>query len=79
MQYGAGLAVSYNKVIDEQIDKVLEAQERSKEERSFEKSADKPMESSRDAFSSAHDSKGGEKDWRSLRAEREPAQQDRER
>ena len=31
MQYGAGLAVSYNKVIDEQIDKVLEAQERSKE------------------------------------------------
>lgn len=68
------LSVSWNT----QIDKVVvQAQEKEKTQQRekpaeyvFEKAADTARESSKDAFKTAHDKKGGEKDWRSLRDER---------
>ena len=58
----------------------MEAQKRKEQEQVFEKSAEKSNDTSKDAFETAHDKQGGEKDWRSLREEREAAQQkDRDR
>lgn len=69
--YGAGLAVSYNKTIDKHLDKTLEAQRQREAEPKFQKDSDRSPESSKDAFQKAHDQTGGEKDWRSLKADRE--------
>jgi hypothetical protein len=59
--YGTGLAVSYNKVIDEQISKAQEAQEKQKQ-RDFQKPSNRSPETGKDAFKKAHDREGGEKD-----------------
>jgi hypothetical protein len=68
------LSASWNKHIDKAV---VQAQEKEKTQQRekpaeyvFEKSADTARESSKDAFKTAHDKQGGEKDWRSLRDER---------
>ena len=70
-----GVESSWNKRIDKQIDKTLERQQeqerQEKAEQTFEKSAEQSPDSSRDAFTQAHDRTGGEKDWRTLREERQ--------
>ena len=48
-----------------------EQERQEKAEQTFEKSAEQSPDSSRDAFTQAHDRTGGEKDWRSLREERQ--------
>lgn len=69
--FQAGLAIPLNKVIDKQIDAALEQQRHREAEPTFEKDATRSPDSSKDAFGKAHDQAGGEKDWRSLRADRE--------
>jgi hypothetical protein len=78
--FEAGLATPYNGVIDKQIDKALEQQRQRESEPTFEKEATRSPDSSRDGFQKAHDQTGSEKDWRSLKADREAeAKNDRER
>lgn len=74
----------FNKIIDQKIEAAwkqqVEQDRQNHAEQSFEKAALKSPESSKDAFQKAHDQKGGEKDWRSLKADREAeAKKDRER
>lgn len=69
--FQAGLAIPLNKVIDKQIEVALEQQRQKEAEPTFEKDATRSPDSSRDAFQKSHDQKGGEKDWRSLKADRE--------
>lgn len=68
------LSVSWNTQIDKMVVKAQENEKTQQLEKPaeyvFEKSADTPRESSKDAFKTAHDRQGGEKDWRSLRDER---------
>lgn len=73
--YKKGVEATWNKQIDKKIDKAIEQQQeqerQQKAERTFEKSATQSPESSKEAFKNAHDRTGGEKDWRSLREDRQ--------
>jgi hypothetical protein len=71
ISFTAGLATPYNKVIDKLIEKALEQQRQKEAEPTFEKGTSRSPDSSKDAFQKAHDQTGGEKDWRSLKADRE--------
>lgn len=78
--FGAGAAAPFNNLIDKQLETVLEQQRQKEAEPTFEKETTRSPDSSRDGFQKAHDQTGGEKDWRSLKADREAkAKNDRER
>ena len=78
--FGAGVAVPFNNLIDKKLEAVLEQQRQKEAEPTFEKETTRSPDSSRGAFQKAHDQTGGEKDWRSLKADREAeAKNDRER
>ncbi|MCP4099682.1 MAG: hypothetical protein GY748_25970 [Planctomycetaceae bacterium] len=73
--FQSGIEATWNKQIDKKIDKAIEQQQeqerQQKAERTFEKSATQSPDSSKEAFKNAHDRTGGEKDWRSLREDRQ--------
>ncbi|SFF31431.1 hypothetical protein SAMN04488523_1681 [Sulfitobacter brevis] len=78
--FGAGAAAPFNNLIDKKLETVLEQQRQKEAEPAFERETTRSPDSSRDGFQKAHDQTGGEKDWRSLRADRErEAENDRER
>ena len=69
--FGAGVAVPFNNLIDKKLEAVLEQQRQKEAEPTFEKETTRSPDSSREGFQKAHDQTGGEKDWRSLKADRE--------
>lgn len=69
--YRSGVEVPFNNLIDKKLEGVLEQQRQKEAEPKFQKDSDRSPESGKDAFQKAHDQTGGEKDWRSLKADRE--------